>query len=64
MILKFNVVHVFDVLVDRNSKMQSEDAKETLSTASVASQPPKQTKYHCRNAIKLNKNTQKQIYFL
>jgi len=54
-ILEFNVVHVFDVLVNRKSKMQSEDAKETLSIASVASQQPKQTKY-CRMAIKPKQN--------
>lgn len=52
LILEIYVVHVFNALVNRKPKMQPQDAKETLSIASVASQQPKQTKYQCRNAIK------------
>lgn len=58
LILRFNVVHVFDVLVNRKSKIQSLDAKETLSIASVASQQPK----HCRYPIKpKQKHTKRNI---
>lgn len=62
LILKIRAIRVFDVLVNRKQKMPAQDAKETLSVASVTSQQPKQTKHHCRNAIKPKQKHMKAKY--